>query len=216
MSDYLMLLDPERFSQHIRPALADSWKKRSFLPCRDLCAELLPVAHAYAERYHTGAEEPFLAQVVRGVPFARHGWRLLVGEVLLYSATEIPDLQTTSETLTALLAPKQACQGIVPRADFVPIQQVHFGSRDFMFGGGYYRPEHAGYNDAHDVKRLSAYLSGLDPARWTVADLQALDHLADDEERAEELAFAREWFPVLRDVYRRASEQGYMIVCERV
>ena len=56
MSDYFLLLDAALFEEHIRPALAASWRMRSFQPCRSLCASLLPAARTYAERYHTGPE----------------------------------------------------------------------------------------------------------------------------------------------------------------
>ena len=53
-------------------ALAEAWRRRSFAPCRPLCAALTPAVVAFAERYHTGHDEPLLAQVSRGaVPFDR-------------------------------------------------------------------------------------------------------------------------------------------------
>src|SRR5262249_3264739 len=91
MADYFLVLDAATFEGRARPALAAAWRARSFVPCRDLCAALTPSAHSYAERYHTGAGEPLLCQVFRGLPFDRGNWRTLVGEVLLFSALEIPE-----------------------------------------------------------------------------------------------------------------------------
>jgi hypothetical protein len=211
---YFLLLDGRLFHQAIRPALAAAWRRRSFEPCRPLAARLEPAVRAFVERYHLGAEEPLLTQVARGLSFDRHFWTLLAGEALLYGAAEVPEFQTAPETLCCLLAPEQFREGEVPRERFAPIQQAHFGSRDLDFGGKLYRPEYAGYNDTADVARLAAYLGGVDPGRWSPADLTLLPGLADDEERAEELEFARDWFPALRDLYRRAEAQGQIVVCE--
>src|SRR5579872_2649476 len=83
MADYFLVLDGDFFERGVRPPLAASWHARSFGPCRELCAHLVPSARAYAERYHTGGDEPLLAQVAGGLPFDRTYWRSLVGEVLL-------------------------------------------------------------------------------------------------------------------------------------
>jgi hypothetical protein len=203
---YFLLHDAAHFRQAIRPALAEAWRRRSLEPCRPLCAALTPAAAAFAERYHTGHDEPLLARIACGaVPFDRDFWRLLAGEVLLYGAASVPDVLTAPDTLGRLLAPEQADS---------PIRQAHFGARDLVFGGGYYRPDAAGWNDTDDVARLADYLTTIDPDRWIAADLAGLRDFADEEERADELAFAREVFPSLRDLYRGAREAGQVIVCE--
>ena len=48
---YFLQLDAALFHQGLRPALAASWRERSFLPCRRLCDELRPRIEAFAERY---------------------------------------------------------------------------------------------------------------------------------------------------------------------
>ncbi len=214
MPIYYLVLKADSFQAQLRPALAASWRQRSFGPCRALCAALRPEAEAFARRYHTGAEEPLLSLVERGLAFDRDLWRALVGEVLLYSAEEVPEVQSAPETLCCLLAPEQYRQGDVPRERFAPIQQTHFGSRDLVFGGGIYRPEQAGYNDAADVARLAGYLAGVDPRHWTAAELADLRDAGDEEERVEEVELVREWFPALCDLYRRAAAQRRMVVCE--
>ena len=95
-----------------------------------------------------------------------------------------------------------------------PIQQAHFGSRYLLFGNKAYRPEQAGYNAASDVARLGDYLLAQCPDRWEVRDLAALQGIRDDTERAEELEFAREWFPALGELYQRARARKQAIVCE--
>jgi hypothetical protein len=212
---YFLLLSEPFFQRQLRPALAASWQQRSFEPCRGLCADLLPAVQAFAVRYHTGHDETLLVRVADGLPFDRDYWRALVGEVLWYGAAEIPELETAPDTLGCLLGPQQVATDLT-RERFAQIHQAHYGARDLVFGGGYYRPEHAGYNDAADVARLADYLAGLDPQAWTPADLSALPDLADEQERADELEYARDWLPPLRDLYRQAREQERIVVCERL
>jgi hypothetical protein len=209
-----MLLDADLFYRRMHPALAASWQARSFDPCRAFCSELAPAALVFTERFHTGPDEPFLCKVARGLPFDRNYWQLLVGELLLYAAAEIPEIQTAPETLCCLLAAETYREGRVARARFAPIQQAHYGARELLFGSRCYRPEHAGYNDTEDIARLSSYLAAQAPHAWRLADLADLRDITDEEERQEELDFAREWFPALCDLYRGASTRGQLIVCE--
>jgi hypothetical protein len=211
---YFLLLDARPFQEQIRPSLAAAWRQRSFEPCRSLCRDLLPVVRAFAERHGLIALESLLGQVARGLPFDRDYWTLLAGEVLLYAAREVPELEVAPETLCCLLAPERLGQAPGSRELYVPIEQAHFGSRDLSFGGKLYRPEQVGCNDPGDVARIAEYLGGVEPARWTPADLTPLTELVGDEERAEELAFVRDWFPALEELYRRAAEAGQAVVCE--
>ena len=86
-----------------------------------------------------------------------------------------------------------------------------FGSRDLVFGGGFYRPDSAGWNDLDDVVRLSAYLEKIDPAAWDPAQLA---DLADDEERCEELEFTRQNWPSLVEIYVQACAGHQVVICE--
>jgi len=215
MAEYFLCLDAETFTRQIRPALAASWQQRSFEPCRQLCAALLPAAREYTTRYHTGDDETLVSQVPHGLPFDRAYWRLLVSEVLLFAAIEIPEFQTNSETLCCLLARKQYRNETTRREEFASIQQVLRGSRDLTFGSAVYRPEQAGYNDIDDMARLTEYLAALRPDRWTVDDLRELRDVEDDE-RADELAFVQEWFPVLVEFYQRSQSQGRVLVIENI
>ena len=45
---YTMLLDAELFHRQIVPALAKSWRLRTFVPCQKLATALLPAAEAFA------------------------------------------------------------------------------------------------------------------------------------------------------------------------
>jgi hypothetical protein len=144
--------------------------------------------------------------------FDRTLWKLLVGEFLMYSAAEIPFLESVCAALCQLLA--EAAPGTTQRAEFTPILQVHFGARDLCFGGGFYRPEHAGFNDMPDVLRLANYLEGMSPDSWDAALLEGLPGCDSAEDRAEELDLVRDWFPSLCAVYRGAAERCQIIVCE--
>jgi hypothetical protein len=216
MADYFFVLDAAEFEGRARPALADAWRSRRFDPARELCAGLLPAARDYAARYHTGAGEPLLARVAAGpVPFDRALWRSLVGEVLLYSALEIPEFQVNADTLTRLLAPEEYADGPRDRARSAPIRQALAGSRDLTFGAAVYRPEQAGYNAADDVARLAGYLAAVRPEAWTAADLAGLRDVP-PEDFDDEVAFAREWFPALEGLYRRAADAGRAVVHESI
>lgn len=216
MAEYFLCIGGETFLGRIRPALAASWCQRSFGPCHRLCRELLPAANDYSRRFHTRDEEAILARVLAGLPFDRACWRLLVGEVLLFAASEIPEFPSNAETLCCLLAPEQYGEREWSRAKFAPIQQALRGSRDVTFGVAVYRPEQAGYNDPDDVARLADYLGSVQPLRWTVDDLRLLRDVADDDERADELAFVREWFPVLVELYQRAKTEQRVLVIENI
>jgi hypothetical protein len=94
------------------------------------------------------------------------------------------------------------------------MRQAHFGTQGLVFGGGFYRPDAVGYNDREDVARLDDYLTAVDATRWTVADLAGLRAFGDDDERADELEFAREVFESLRNLYRGARAAGQVVICE--
>jgi hypothetical protein len=213
---YFYVHDADHFERRARPALAESWRRRSFEPCRALCTALLPAAAAFAARYHTGPPDALLRRVAEGLPFDRTYWPALVGEVLLYGAAELPEFETAPDTLCRLLAPDQCLAGPAAREHFAPIQQAHYGSRDLTFGARTYRPERAGYNAAEDVARLADYLGAVDPLGWTAANLVGLAGVVEEGERQEELEYVRGWFPALRELYQRARERRQVVVSEEL
>jgi hypothetical protein len=161
-----------------------------------------------------GEDPLILIHVAEGLPFERHYWRCLVGEILMVGAAEIPEMETAPESLTCILGPERYREEITPRECFAPIQQAHFGTLDLVFGTAFYRPEHAGWNDRADVERLAQYLAKIDLESWTVDDLRLHRDLTDDQERAEELEYVRDWLPALRDLYQDAADKGRIVICE--
>jgi hypothetical protein len=203
---YFFLLDANRFQNEVAPALGAARVAQFFAPARSLCRELNSDPNILNQQgLHTSADWLVQKLTTGSVPFRGDLWRLLVGEVFLLAAAELPEIETPLETLAALLH----LQLGEDRPAFSPLQQCIRGSRDVVFGGGYYRPDHAGWNDCSDVERLAGWLSRIQPADWTAADLASAD--AEDE-----LQFAQEWFPALVGMYRRAVERGYVIICEQL
>jgi hypothetical protein len=213
MRVYFLPLDADLFHRQIAPALAASWRQRSFAPCRSVCSHLQPAARDFTERYRIGHDEPLLCRAA-DLPFDRDLWRALAAELLLYGAADMPTTQTAADTLCCLLAPDRYREGGTEREHFAPIEQAHYGCRDLVFGSGFYRPEQAGWNDSADVARLAGYLAAIHPEEWTADGLKDLPDLVVEEDRAEELEFARECFLNLRSLYEGAARQGQVIVCE--
>jgi hypothetical protein len=210
---YYLVFDPPVLEQQIRPALTASRQQRSFAPCLPLITALLPRAQAFRERYHIAVEESLLDPLLRGIPFDRHVWQLLAGELLLIAAEEVPELPIPVETFCVILG--SLVDAFLPRERFSAIQQACYGSQDLCFGVHYYRPENAGFNSPTDVGRLSRYLAEQRPEAWTVNDLAGLPNLA-EEDRLEELKFARDSFPAFQALYRHAEQQGRALVVERL
>jgi hypothetical protein len=203
MPIYFMLLDARLFDERIYPALTESWRRRSFDPCRDLCSALTDACLAFQQTYHTGPAEPIVLQVARGLPFDRHFWQLLAGEIFLFAASEIPEFQQAPDLFARLLVPDRIQLAAQDRRSFSPIQQAHYGSQDLKFGSKTYRPDHAGFNDREDVARLAAYLQRIDTSGWAMED-------------QEELEDARAWLPPLADMYMRARDQDLIVLCEEL
>jgi hypothetical protein len=200
MAHYFLILNAELFHQRISPALTAGWFQRSFEPCRALCRSLQTTAQNFRDRYHAHIE-PLTLKVEAGLPFDRNLWRLLVGEVLLFSAHELPLLRTAPATLELLVGEEQQ----------TTMRQAHHGSRDVKLGG-FYRPDQAGWNDPADVRRIAAFLDVIDERLWSSASLAELVG-PEREEQEEERTFAGQCLHELRDLYRRSVGDN-VIVCE--
>lgn len=200
MRDFYLLIDTTLFHEHIQPALTASGERHRFQPCVELCRQLLPRVAELRERYHLGAEEPLLTRVA-SLPFDRHIWTMLVGEILFHAALALPEVENLEETLTCFLPPET-------------VGQLLYGSRDLTFGRRIYRPEEAGWNDAADVRRLAAFLPSPWPTEWTVEQLRPHRPDVEEDELLEELEMARDWWPALCGMYEQARAQRCVLVWE--
>ncbi len=210
---YFLIHDPEFFAP-LTTVLAECRRQRSFDPCVETCHVLLRAVRDFHDRHRLGRDESLIRMIPNGLTFDRHCWKELVGEALLYAAVDVPELETLPETLTCLLAPDYDPERSFGRAELPPIQQAHYGSRDLVLGGRVYRPEHVGVNNPADVARLAEYLQGVNPAAWDADRLRRAGGSTDDTDIAEEMAYAREWFPALRELYSNVRDARRLIVCE--
>jgi len=202
---YFYVLDGAFFAEVLGPGLAASWRVKSFAAAGPLCRRLLATAVL--------PENSVIRLVADGLPFDRHVWQALVGESLVLGASSVPRLEVAPRSLVALLAPERLDQDS-PRRDFSQVEQIHYGSRDLHLGT-YYRPEYVGWNDAADIKRLTEWMRGIDPGTCSADALARLPEFADAEERAEELAYVKDWWPPLVELYAGAETRGEVVVCER-
>jgi hypothetical protein len=137
--------------------------------------------------------------------FSKAGWKDVVGEVLLATASDAPMIETPLEIWAKFLVQPLNEE----RIEFSLIQQAILGAKDLTFGGVFYRPNHNGLNDREDVGRLLDWLVTVDPAIWS-----SDNHPEGVQVSSDELAFAKEWFPELVRLYDQAAREDSVIVCE--
>ena len=65
------------------------------------------------------------------------------------------------------------------------------------------------------LQRLLRYLETVDPSSWHEAKLRPMQEFATALEREEELAFVRDWWPPLVELYRDAARRECVVVCEQ-
>ena len=207
MLHYFYLLKRDWLETTLRPALAASWRRRNFAPCLAFCRELIATKPI--------PDDAVLRRVIDGLGFDRTLWHALIGECLVLAAADLPRIPCMIDALRCLLTPERRRVEATDRGAFTAIEQIYYGTRDLRFAGGWYRPEHVGWNDSEDIARLTEYLRSIDPACWSADALAPLPDLADDPERAEELAYVRDWWPALVEMYEAAWAAQQVIVCER-
>lgn len=207
MLHYFYRLKHSWFAASLRTALAASWRQRNFMPCRALCQDLAS--------QRSIPDNAVVHAVLNGIGFDRTLWHALIDECLIFGADALPRIPCMIDALAALLAPHRLCADPGGRHGFTPIEQVYFGTRDLRLGGGWHRPERVGWNDSDDVARLLTYLQSVDVANWTADQLMPLADLPEAAEREEDLAFVRDWWPALVEMYAEAQADRQIIVCER-
>jgi hypothetical protein len=201
---YFMLHNNERFQSLIRPALAACWRQRSFDPCCSLRLALADDFERFVTENHIRPEEMTMLRIRPDTLFDRDLWRMATGEVLLAAAAEVPEIPTAEETLVRLLG------------DEPSITHAYHGTSGLIFGGGWYRPDHAGINDRADVERLADFLSSLPWEGRTDADLDMLSESGREADLRDELAYARAALPPLQAMYQRARAHHQIIICETI
>lgn len=200
---YFYVLDTLVWRERILPALAACPVERTFAPLRRLL-DHLP---------ETNRESSLLARALV-VPFDRHVHQAVIGEALVLGAAAVPRLPLDLATLAPLLSPEGVGRIAADRNLLAPIQRVFLGSHDLWIGSKPYRPLHVGWNDEADVRELATYLQRVDPMAWRAEALLALAELKTSEDRDEELALARDWWPDLVELYVDSDRAGRVIVCE--
>lgn len=156
-----------------------------------------------------------LRSILAGAMYDHNLWHALVAECLIFGAQDMPRIPCMIDSLVCLLAPHRRAVDRTDRSALTPIEQAYFGSRDLRFGGGWHRPEHVGWNDVDDVAMLTGYLQSIQPASWPASALALLPDFTEDEQRAEELAYVRDWWPALVNLYETAHAARQVVVCEQ-
>jgi len=188
--------------------------QQSFAPCIPLCQSLAPAAVRFHERYHLGNDRPLLCRLHEPTTFSPVVWRLLVGEMIIFGAADIPELLQAPELLCHLTSESPCSFDPLRRAEFAPIQQAHLGTRDLCFGSIPFRPSYVGWNAQEDVDRLADYLAKLQSTAWSPS---MLAHRGIDEgQLADELDYTLMCLSELRDIYRRAATAQHVIVAELI
>src|SRR5262245_55811427 len=150
---YFMAIRAEWFHGKLSGSLRACWQQRSFTPAFEICRESAESAQSFVQRGGEVDIPPLTLLVPRGLAFDPDRWRVLAGELMLFGAAELPELETPLESYAAVMGLEMPCF----RGEFTPIQQAILGSRDLRFGCGY-RPDYAGWNDLDDVRRLRSWL----------------------------------------------------------
>ena len=200
MADYLLIHEDEAFAR-LRPVLADAYGRRSFRGLEPHLGAWREAARAYARSYHIDPGEIFLLGVEPATPFSRAAWRTLVGELLVVTASEMPELPGHLESLDRLLTAPLAREALR-------------GCADLTFGLATYRPGMAGYNSVEANRRLLGELRAVDPSAWTESML--VSETMDPEEAREELLDAREGIALVVELYERVVREGRVLVFEDI
>lgn len=181
---------------------------KSFDPCRPLAQQLAPAVLAFWRRYLFDDSASMIGQVAAGRPFDRDVWRLLVGEILLHGADELPQIGGDIDALLCQI-PLDGELSVSDRSKLGPIGQAICGSRDLLFGLTCYQPERTGWNDVADVGRLALVLKSA-----AAADSPIADHGSQDQQ--ENADCARDAMSELAEMYERAMQKRQVVICDRI
>jgi hypothetical protein len=195
----VMVHDRQRLEDRLTPAIAQSFQRRSFEPLKRLARELAPSLEQLGRRFHLTADEQPLFARCGDLRFDRRTWRHLAGECLFYTAEETCEFPIAEELLARFVSPTL-------------VERLIRGSREILFAGVPYRPISAGLHDRADLAEIVDRLGSIDDRVWTE---EPLVHVPPDE-RADELALARQGFAELRRLFESAYDRDCVIVCEEL
>src|SRR4051794_10488235 len=123
MPIYFYVIPGETFHDELVRDLAASWQGKSFEPCRALCRRYAAGGRFAALRDTLSSDKLLVERVAEGLSFDRLFWPQLVAELLMFSASEVPDFQTSPDALVRLLSPAAGDDCSRPR-DRLPIEQA--------------------------------------------------------------------------------------------
>ena len=196
MSLIFYLHDREFLLDRVTPILRECWKKKSFAPGQAFFAELTDHWPEFRDLHHFNQGTPLFA-AMNHLPCDAFFWSSLVGEILLYTALEIPYLEVDSELLLA--------------TNGEPMKEVLFGSRPIQMGR-IYRRDQAGWSLPEDLTRFATFLNEVHPEDWHLPSEFRSD--LSEEDREDDLEMSREWYPNLREMVLKAAEKQQILVSE--
>lgn len=199
----LYLHDADFLCGRVLPIFVECRRRRSFRPLFSLASWL-----------EASLADLSFVHATEGMPYDRHVFDALVGQILVLAAHAVPNLPLDVDTLTALLAPDRLHLPRNDRPALSPAEQLFLGSRDLLLGHRPFRPLHVGWHRQSDVHRLADYFHRFDPAAWTPDALLPFPSAPTDEDREHELGIVRDWWPELLTMLRIAASAGQVIICE--
>jgi hypothetical protein len=214
MPIYFYLHERRWFQDEFVRGMAECRRLRSFRPCLALCRSMAAAAQDYWRRFHIGDDVPLVCQVDAGSRYEPNIWELLVGELIVVGAQQIPEIALAPEMLCRLAAGGPVEIDPLERESFAPMQQAHLGTRALRLGPAHYRPRHVGWNDSDAVARLAAYLAAVSPETWAGETL--IQCGVEPDEAADERDYAITCLTDLRNVYDGAAAAGLIIVAELI
>jgi hypothetical protein len=211
---YFLLHDSHLFEGQILPAFAGSWQGKSFEPIVALARQLEPRIAAFGDKFRMGADKAMLELIARGMKFNRDIWEMALGEVLYYGARETPNAPVSFGSLRFLLG--STGNVLTSRSDWPWIDRAILGARTLRLGRGVYHPQDAGWNSTAEAAVIAAEASRVDSEGWHEAALKQFDASLDEEDRADELALARDALQGIRAIYQQAVDSNFIVVCEQI
>src|SRR5262245_132729 len=117
---YFMAIPRNWFHERLSRSLRSCWRERSFAPVVEICRELAFSARSFVQLGSEGETSPLTLLVPNGLTFDPNRWRTVAGELMLFGAAELPELETPLDSYSAVLKLEMPCF----RDDFSQMQQA--------------------------------------------------------------------------------------------